>query len=159
MSTSAAYVEPVLKTVSVRATPAHAFEVFTAGMDRWWFRTHTINPTKSPMARVVVEPRVGGRWYEQGEDGSECDWGRVLAWEPPGRVLLAWQIGADFRHDPALQTEVGIRFEAEPGGTTRVTLEHRRLERLGAAADAFRTAVNGGWGALLDAFAKTATTA
>ena len=151
---SSAYVEPVRKTLRVRATPGRAFHVFTEGMGKWWLPTHTINPAKSPIAAVVIEPRVGGRWYERGEDGSECDWGRVLAWEPPSRLLLAWQIDATWRFDPTLLTEVDIRFDACPGGEVEVNLEHRRLEAYGEAAAALRTALAapGGWGGLLDRY-------
>jgi uncharacterized protein YndB with AHSA1/START domain len=146
---------PIRKEVRVKAPPARAFELFTAGMSRWWLKTHTINPTKSPQKDIVVEPRAGGRWFERGEDGSECQWGKVLAWEPPARLLLAWQINAQWQYDPATLTEVEIKFT--PDGTgTRVALEHRYLERLGDAAEAMATAFNGGWSSLLEQFATKA---
>jgi uncharacterized protein YndB with AHSA1/START domain len=150
-----AYVEPVRKTIQVQATPARAFEVFAAGMSRWWLPTHTINPTKSPIAEVVIEPRSGGRWFERGVDGSECDWGRVLHWEPPTRLVLAWQIDAQWNFDPALRTEVEVRFDAQAEGTTKVSLEHRHLERFGDAAAEMRAAFTspGGWGGLLERYA------
>jgi uncharacterized protein YndB with AHSA1/START domain len=153
---AAAYVEPVRKTIRVQATPARAFEVFTAGMSRWWMPTHSISPTKTPIAEVVIEPRAGGRWYERGTDGSECEWGRVLTWEPPTRLVLAWQIDAQWRFDPMLLTEVEVRFDAQPSGTTEVTLEHRRLERLGDAATGVRArlASPGGWSGLLERYAR-----
>lgn len=153
-STATVYVEPVRKTIRVQATPARAFEVFTAGMSRWWMPTHSISPTKAPIAEVVIEPRVGGRWYERGVDGSECDWGRVLLWEPPGRLVLAWQINAQWKYDPTLLTEVEVRFEAA-SGATEVRLEHRRLERLGDAAAAARARFDspGGWSGLLERYA------
>ncbi|HZV63765.1 MAG TPA: SRPBCC family protein [Telluria sp.] len=148
------YVEPIRKSLRVKATPARAFEVFTVGMDRWWLRTHSINPTKAAIEQVIMEPRAGGRWYERGADGSECDWGRVLAWEPPGRVLLAWQIDARFQYDPSFSTEVEIRFEAQAGGMTEVTLEHRQLERYADVAIGLQAGLGQGWGILLDEFVK-----
>lgn len=151
-----AYVEPVVKTLRVRASPARAFEVFTADMGRWWMRSHSINPSGSPQADVVIEPRAGGRWYERGEDGSECDWGRVVSWEPPARMVLAWQISAQWQFDPELYTEVEVRFRALDAEHTEVTLEHRLLENYGEAAAGLRQGVDSpnGWGALLAEFAK-----
>jgi uncharacterized protein YndB with AHSA1/START domain len=142
----------IRKQVRVKAPPTRAFEIFTAGMSRWWLKTHTINTTKSPLKDIVLEPREGGRWFERGEDGSECQWGKVLAWEPPTRLLLAWQITAQWQFDPNLVTEVEIRF-APDGGGTRVELEHRLLERLGDAAEAMRQSFERGWGSLLEEFA------
>jgi uncharacterized protein YndB with AHSA1/START domain len=144
---------PIKKSIRVNAAPARAFEIFTAGMARWWLKTHTINPTKSPLEEIVLEPRAGGRWFERGEDGSECSWGKVLAWEPPTRLLLAWQINGSWQFDPALITEVEIRFTPDGSGT-RVELEHRHLERLGEQAAAMAQAFTGGWGQLLESFAK-----
>ena len=113
-------VAPVRKTVRVNAAAAHAFETFAAGIGRWWPATHTVGT--SPMRDVVIEPRAGGRWYERGQDGSECDWGVVLAWEPPGRLLLGWQLDAEFRRNPATASEVELRFIAESPTVTRVEL-------------------------------------
>lgn len=143
---------PVRHSVHVKATAAKAFEVFTAGMNNWWLRSHKIGP--ADLKTVMVEPRSGGRWYEIDTDGSECDWGKVLAWEPPHRLLLGWQIRPEFKYDPNLITEVEITFVADGDGT-RVTLEHRDLERFGDKAEAMRGAVNSGWPALLGEFAKT----
>lgn len=153
---AAAYIEPVSRMIRVNAKPERAFEVFTAGMGRWWPPTHSINPTKSPIAAVVIEPRIGGRWYERGDDGSECDWGRVLVWEPPTRLVLAWQIGAQWVFDPSLVTEVEIRFNANAAGGTEIRLEHRNLERFGDAAANVRATIDsdGGWGRLLESYAK-----
>ncbi|HXE28887.1 MAG TPA: SRPBCC family protein [Stellaceae bacterium] len=146
---------PIRKSIRVDVAPARAFEIFTTGMARWWLKTHTINPTKSPIKEIALEPRAGGRWFERGEDGSECNWGKVLAWEPPTRLLLAWQINGRWQFDPALITEVDIRFTPDGNGT-RVELEHRKLEALGAEAEAMAQAFTGGWGVLLDSFAKQA---
>jgi uncharacterized protein YndB with AHSA1/START domain len=152
---SADAVAPVRKTIHVRATVEHAFDVFTAGIDRWWPREHHIG--KSPMTRIMVEPRVGGRCYSEQQDGTDCAWGSVLAWEPPRRVVLAWQITTDWTFEPELarSSEVEIRFTPEAGGMTRVDLEHRHLERHGPGADRMRGAVDSpnGWGASLARFA------
>ncbi len=104
----------------------------------------------------MIEPRIGGRWYELGTDGNECDWGRVLVWEPPTRLVLAWQIDAEWHFDPAFLTEVELRFDAQASGATEVTLEHRQLERYGDAATGLRVALAspGGWGGLLEQYAK-----
>ena len=146
---------PIHKEIRVTAPPARAFDLFTAGMSQWWLKTHTINPTKSPLKDIIIEPRRDGRWFERGEDGSECQWGKVLAWEPPARVLLAWQINSAWQFDPALITEVEIRFTPEGSGT-KVELEHRHLERLGDGAEALRDAFQRGWGMLLEEFATRA---
>jgi uncharacterized protein YndB with AHSA1/START domain len=152
-------IAPTRKIIRVKASPAVAFEIFSAGMTRWWpGATHTINPTKSPLKDVVMEPRAGGRWYERGEDGSECEWGKVLAWEPPRRLLLAWQINAQWAYDPNLITEVEVKFIEESSDATRVELEHRNLERYGEAAEAIRAAYESpdGWTGLLERFAQEA---
>jgi uncharacterized protein YndB with AHSA1/START domain len=149
---------PVRKSVVVNANAARAFDVFTNNISRWWPTTHTI--TKSPLKETIIEPFVKGRWYQVGEDGSECDTGHVLAWEPPHRLLLAWQLNPDWQFDPNLVTEVEIKFIAESERRTRVELEHRHLERMGAKADAARDAVNSpnGWSAILEAFRQLAET-
>lgn len=141
------------KSVRVAAAPARAFEVFTADATRWWPRSHSVGT--SPMREAIIEPRAGGRWYERGEDGSECDWGKVLAWEPPSRLLLAWQLDARFKYNPNLVTEVEVRFIADGSNATRVELEHRHLERLGDDAEALRQKISapGGWPILLERFA------
>ena len=149
---------PIRRSVQVKVPPERAFEIFTAGASRWWLRTHSINPTKSPAKDVIIEPRAGGRWFERGEDGSECDWGKVLAWEPPdetSRLLLGWQINPDFKYDPGLLTEVEIRFTPAESGTL-VELEHRLIERMGERGVGMRDAFTRGWGLLLDSFMQHA---
>jgi uncharacterized protein YndB with AHSA1/START domain len=145
----------VKHTLSVDAPLERAFAVFTDGFGRWWPTTHHIG--KSDLVDAVIEPRAGGRWYEKNADGSECDWGHVIAWEPPRRVLLAWQLDADFRYDPELITEVEVRFEAD-GERTRVTFEHRHLERMGERAEEVRRSVDSpeGWRGILARYAEAA---
>ena len=149
-------VAPVRKTVVVNATQQKAFDVFTGNMSRWWPATHTI--LKSPLKQTILEPRTGGRWYQIGEDGSECGTGHVLAWEPPSRVLLAWRINAEWQYDPDLTTEVEVKFIAEGANKTRVELEHRHLERMGEKGETARAQVDsqGGWGAILESFKHVA---
>src|SRR5215813_8320374 len=148
------------KVVSVQVPPTVAWRVFTEKMGTWWpLDTHKIG--KATAVDAVIEPHVGGRWYERGEDGSTCDWGRVLAWEPPSRLVLSWDVTADWQYDPALQTEIEVLFIAEGRARTRVELEHRRLDRYGARRDEMRTIFDktGDWGQLLAAFAQTAAAA
>jgi uncharacterized protein YndB with AHSA1/START domain len=152
-------IEPVKKQVVVATSPERAFRVFTEGIDAWWPRQHHIG--KSPMARAVIEPRPGGRWYAVCEDGSECDTGKVLEWDPPRRVLLAWQLTADWQYDASFVTEVEVTFTPEGPSHTRVELEHRNLERFGAAAADLRKGIDApqGWGLILEPFKKAAEAA
>jgi uncharacterized protein YndB with AHSA1/START domain len=145
-------IAPVRKKLLVHASQAHAFAVFTRDMSKWWPPTHSI--LKSPQKECVVEPRVGGRWYAVGEDGSTCQTGYVIDWNPPHSLVLAWQLSAAWQYDPQLITEVEVRFIAESAHLTRVELEHRCLERMGETAASARNAVDspGGWGAILESF-------
>ena len=151
---------PVRRTVTVEASPQKAFDIFTARFDRWWPSAYQIGAT--PMKSAVIEPKAGGRWYEVGEDGAECQWGDVLAWEPPSRIVLAWRIRtalhAAWRFDPDLLTEVEVTFTPVGDGTTRVELEHRLLENLGEAGEAARAVFDSehGWAGILQAFAQEA---
>ena len=153
MSTST--MAPVTKSIRVKATREHAFKVFTQW--RWWPKAHSILKSKSPQASVTTEPRVGGRWFERGEDGSECDWGKVLFWDPPSRIVMTWQLNGRFEIDPDLHTEVEVKFIAD-AAFTRIELEHRYLERAGDTAEAMRKAIDspGGWADLLRLFAEEA---
>jgi uncharacterized protein YndB with AHSA1/START domain len=147
----------VRKVVNVNAPQSVAWDVFTQQMGTWWpLAVYKIGNANAVDA--IMEPRVGGRWYERGEDGSTCDWGRVLTWEPPSRLVLSWDINADFQYDPALNTEIEVLFIAEGSSRTRVEFEHRRLNRYGDPRDEMRTIFDktGDWGQLLAAFAQTA---
>jgi uncharacterized protein YndB with AHSA1/START domain len=134
----------------------HAFQVFTEGLDKWWDSSHHLGPSERRQA--LLEGREGGRLYEIGVDGSECDWGRVLAWEPPHRLLLAWQIDGSWQFDPNLVTEVEVLFKALGPAVTRVEVEHRDFERFGADSAQMRASLGGssGWQSLLDVFAQQA---
>jgi uncharacterized protein YndB with AHSA1/START domain len=146
---------PVRKSVHVNASPERAFDVFANGIGRWWPKSHHIS--KADLDRAVIEPREGGRWYELAVDGSECEVGKVLVWDPPGRLVLAWQLTPDWTYDPNLVTEVEVLFTREAGGT-RVDLEHRHLERIGERAAAARESVDSpnGWGLILQLFSEEA---
>ena len=145
---------PVRKTVHVAVRPEKAFDVFTARMGKWWMPEHTI--LKAPRQSVVLEPRQGGRWYETGVDGTECSWGYVIAWEPPGRVVLAWQIDGEWQFNEKFLTEIEVRFVPDGADGTRVELEHRNLQAYGETAEAMRAALDGneGWGAELTSFVE-----
>jgi uncharacterized protein YndB with AHSA1/START domain len=112
------------------------------------------------MAEAILEPREGGRWYERGIDGSECDWGRVLAWEPPHRLVVTWQVNGYWQYDPDPDhaSEIEIRFTADGPKQTTVELEHRHLDRL-VEGQALRDGISGGggWNAILEGFAKATT--
>jgi uncharacterized protein YndB with AHSA1/START domain len=148
---------PVRKSIRVDVPRERAFEVFTAGIGRWWPKTHKIGA--ADLDTLVIEPRQGGRWFERDVDGSECDVGKVLVWDPPARLVLAWQLTPEFKYDPNLITEVDVQFIAESANTTRVELEHRNLDRFGDRTEAMRQQIDGpgGWGDILQLFAQSAT--
>jgi uncharacterized protein YndB with AHSA1/START domain len=150
---------PVRKSVRVAAPRERAFEVFTAGIGRWWPKSHHIGA--ADLDTLVIEPRQGGRWYERDVDGSECEVGKVLVWDPPARLVLCWQLSADWKFDPDLITEVEVRFIADGANATRVELEHRNLERFGERAEAMRQQIDApdGWSGLLQLFAQSAAQA
>jgi uncharacterized protein YndB with AHSA1/START domain len=134
-------IAPVRKSVVVDASPPQAFAVFTSGINRWWPKNHGIGA--SPLRESVIEPFVGGRWFTRHEDGSDVVIGHVRVWQPAERLVVSW--------------EIEMRFIAEAGGRTRVELEHRNFERLGAAAgEKMRKDVDGGWPYLLDLYARDA---
>jgi uncharacterized protein YndB with AHSA1/START domain len=146
----------VRKSVLVEAPQEHAFDVFTAGFSTWWpLETHHIGTASA--VEAVLEPRAGGRWFERGEDGSECDWGRVLDWDPPTRIRLAWMLSAQWQFDESRATEIEVRFVAEGPSATRVELAHSGFDRIEGGAE-IRAAVggDGGWGSLLVAYAEAA---
>jgi hypothetical protein len=149
----------VRKTVVVTASQERAFKVFTEGFDTWWPRTHHIaGPNAAPPTKFVLEGKQGGRCYSEHADGSQCPWGTVLVWNPPARVVLAWQVTEQWSFEPDLAktSEVEVTFTPLGDGTVRVDLEHRLFDRHGAGGDAIRKAVDstGGWNDLLQLYAK-----
>ncbi|SRR6266508_4812330 len=151
-------IEVVRKTITVEASQHHAFEVFTTGLGAWWPKEYSIG--EADMADFVLEPKAGGRWYEVGVDGKECDTGRVLAFEPPDRLVVAWHLNENWQYDadPAHASEFEVRFIAEGETRTRVELVHSGFERHGAGADAVRGGVDSpqGWSFCLERFAEAA---
>ena len=140
---------------TVRAPIEKAFRVFTNSFNTWWPREFHIG--QAEMVEAILEPREGGRWYERGVDGSECDWGRVLVWEPPRRLLVTWQINGSWQYDPdpLHASEIDVRFTSEGPELTRVELEHRHLDRL-VGGQALRDGIGegGGWSSNLEHFAR-----
>ncbi len=148
-------IAPVRKSVRVKASQAHAFEVFTAGLDRWWPRKATIGT--SPLKAVTIEPRLGGRWYETGEDGSQAIVGKVLLWDPPNRFIVSWDIDRHWKPNATVGSEVEVRFTIEGPDATLVELEHRKFEEMGADAGAsLRNDVDRGWPGILESFRAAA---
>jgi uncharacterized protein YndB with AHSA1/START domain len=150
--------DSVIKTITVKASQQHAFKVFTAGFGTWWPSSHHIG--KADIAEAILEQREGGRWYERGVDGSECDWGTVLVYDPPNRVVVSWHLNGEWAYDPdpAKASEVEIRFVAEGPDVTRVELEHRHFERHGGNWQAVASGVDNenGWAGILRGYADIA---
>jgi len=144
--TETATVAPVLKSVHVACSPEHAFEVFTRQIGSWWpTETHAIHPGE--VRELVWEEHEGGEVYEISTGGERVSWAHVLAWEPPHGVTFSWHVN----REATAPTEVELWFVAEAGGT-RVDLEHRHWERLGAEAAGTRESYNGGWETVLACF-------
>lgn len=137
----------VTAVVLVDAPIEQAFSFFTQDIGRWWNPDHHI--IESELAEIVFEPRVGGNIFDRGVDGSECRWSRVLAYEPPTRVVFSWDISKEWKlePDPAKTSDVEVRFIEEGPRRTRVELEHRNLDRHGDGWEAMRDALGspGGW--------------
>jgi uncharacterized protein YndB with AHSA1/START domain len=145
----------VRRQVVVDAPIEKAFSVFT---DRFGdFKPPEHNLLRAPLAETVFEPRVGGHIYDRAVDGSECRWARILAYEPPDRVVFSWDIGPqwELETDPELTSEVEVRFVAEGADRTRVELEHRHLDRHGPGWQSLSDGVEGddGWPLYLARFA------
>ena len=155
MSTPAADTA-VQHAIVVEAPVERAFDVFTADFGSFKPREH--NLLEVDIAETVFEPRVGGNIYDRGVDGSECRWARVLAFEPPERVVFSWDIGPDWQlvTDLDRTSEVEVRFIAETPDRTRVELEHRNLDRHGDGWEGVRDAVgtDQGWPLYLERFAR-----
>jgi uncharacterized protein YndB with AHSA1/START domain len=145
----------VRKQVVVDAPVERAFRVFTEDFDRIKPREH--NMLAVDIAETVFEPRAGGRIYDRGVDGSEFQWARVLAYEPPDRLVFSWDIGPTWQleSDHEKASEVEVRFIPESPERTRVELEHRHLERHGDGWEGLRAGVDGpdGWPLYLQRYA------
>jgi uncharacterized protein YndB with AHSA1/START domain len=135
----------VSTAVDVDAPVERAFQVFTEGIGTWWNPDHHI--IQAPLAEMVFEPFAGGHIVDRGVDGSECRWARVLAYDPPHRVVFSWDITTSWQieTDPSRTSEVEVTFTADGPARTRVVLTHRHLDRHGEGWEAMRAAVGSGW--------------
>jgi uncharacterized protein YndB with AHSA1/START domain len=137
----------VRRQVVVDAPIERAFAVFTERFGDFKPREHNI--MRSPIAETIFEPKVGGHIYDRGEDGTECHWARILAFDPPDRVVFSWDIGPTWQveQDPDNTSEVEVRFIAETPQRTRVELEHRHLDRHGPGWESVRDGIghDQGW--------------
>jgi len=147
----------VTTSVVVDVPQARAFTVFTDEIGTWWDPDHHLLPEGTTLERMVFEPRVGGHVYDVVSDGSDCRWSRVLAYDPPERVVFSWDINLQWEIESDLDrtSEVEVRFIAEAPDRTRVELEHRHLDRHGDGWEQMRAAVGSqdGWGSGLKGYA------
>jgi uncharacterized protein YndB with AHSA1/START domain len=151
-------ISPVIKETEVAAPAEVCFTTFVDRFATWWPPEHRIGDRT--IVRFTIEPRIGGRCYDVDTAGGVCQWGTVLALEPPTRVVLAWHIQGDWTidHDPARQSEIEVTFTAIDEDRTAVRLEHRDLERHGPGAAGVRSGIDGpgGWAGLLARFRDVA---
>jgi uncharacterized protein YndB with AHSA1/START domain len=145
----------VRSTIVVDADVDHAFTVFTRDIGTWWPPEHHL--LEGELAEMVFEPRVGGHIYDRATDGTECRWSRVLAYEPPTRVVFSWDIDLQWQieSDPRRTSEIEVTFVAEGPTRTRVELVHRNLDRHGDGWEGMASAVGApnGWDLGMEAFA------
>jgi uncharacterized protein YndB with AHSA1/START domain len=150
----------VRKSVRVEVPIERAFSVFVEQMESWWPANHHIGATA--FETIIVEPRVGGRWYERNVEGQQCNWGTVLAWDAPHHVAFSWHVGPgrespewQFDPDPARASRVDVRFRDEGEGWTLVELVHSGLERHGEGYEQLRAAFDSpnAWSGVLARYA------
>ena len=148
-------IAPVRKSIRVKAPVKRAFEVFTSGLTRWWPHDHSVG--KKPVAKVLMEPRLDGRWLEISADGTETPVATITLWDPPHRFTMLWQVNAQWKPDSKMQSEVDVRFTAEGPETTLVELLHHKFESMGAEDGmSMRKDVDRGWPGLLERYVKEA---
>lgn len=151
----APYLEPVKKAVTVPLPPAQAFDLFTARIASWWPLGERFSISGPRAMTCAIEPRVGGAVYEVRDDGERLPWGKVLAWDPPRRLLLSWHPGKS----PDVAQAVEVTFAIDGNGT-RVELVHREWQKLGSDAARVRDSYDGGWETVfLGAYAARASEA
>jgi uncharacterized protein YndB with AHSA1/START domain len=146
----------VRRSITVKAPPERAFEVFTAGFASWWpIESHHIGEEMA--VDVVIEPHVGGRWLERDAKGRECVWGFVTDWDPPRRLVLGWHLTHEYEFDPDPEhaSEIVVTFTEQDGGTL-VELAHGGFERYAERGARVRQNVSrdGGWSELMELYAK-----
>ena len=148
---------PIVREVTVPVLPERAFRHFVADFNDWW--PHSYSWSGDVLQEMGLEARAGGHCYEIGPGGFRCDWGTVLVYEPPARLVFSWQINPDRspQPDPARAGVVEVRFgpHDDHGGAGRVTLEHRGFERCGPGAAVYRAELDGrqGWTLILASYA------
>ena len=148
--------DAIRRTFTVPVAADRAFVLFTEGLGTWWPREFTWS--QGLLESIAMEPRAGGLCSERGPHGFRVDWGRVLAWEPPERVVFNWQISPQRvpEPDPSRASEVEVRFAADGAQHTGVALEHRAFARHGEGADAYRSGMEGGWDHLVARYTDAA---
>jgi hypothetical protein len=144
-------IAPVRKSVRVKASQAHAFEVFTAGIGKWW-PIERARASHGPIVATTMEPRVGGRWFETGVDGRETTVGHLLVWDPPRRFVVTWEVNCRFEADAAMASEVEVTFTADGPDATIVELQHGKFEKMPEGGHMTRDRVNEGWPGMLELF-------
>jgi uncharacterized protein YndB with AHSA1/START domain len=146
---------PVRRAITVSVPPREAFEAFTERFADWYPPEYTWSG--EVLETIGIEPREGSLCFERGPHGFRCDWGRVLAWDPPDRLVLAWQVSPkrEPQPNPAQASEIEIRFECEDPSATRVEFEHRGFARHGEGAGEYRDAMDSeqGWDYILGRYA------
>jgi uncharacterized protein YndB with AHSA1/START domain len=143
-------IDPIRLEFDVNCSAVHAFTIWTARTSTWWPADHTVSA--EPGVTVVFEPHVGGRIFERTKAGVEHDWGRIVGWDPPRRLVYRWHLG----FDASDETEVDISFEPQTGDRTLVQIEHRGWELLGASGASRREGNIAGWGGVLPFFIAAA---
>jgi len=150
-------IEPIQRSIKVNVSNDRAFRLFANEMGTWWPQKYTWSG--EVLHNIGIEPRENGRCYEQGPLSFECDWGRVLKWMPPTKLVITWQISPDRvpQPNPEHASEIEIDFEAEGPSTTRVDFEHRNFENHGDGAEDYREALaaDEGWTYILDCYKKS----
>ncbi len=148
--------DTILRTLSVPKPIEEAFAVFTQDIGEWWPADYTW--AQDVLQDMVIEPGVDGRCFERGPHGFEVDWGRVLVWEPPHRLVFTWQISADRQPvpDPNKASEIEVRFEAEGATMTRIDFEHRHFSRHREDADEYQAMLEApeGWPYILNCYVR-----
>lgn len=148
--------DAIQRTLSVPKPVEEAFAVFTRDFADWWPAEYTWS--QDVLQHIAIEPGVDGRCFERGPHGFECDWGRVLVWEPPHRLVFTWQISADRQPvpDPNKAGEIEVRFEAEGATMTRVDFEHRHFRRHREGAAEYKAMLEApeGWPYILNRYVR-----
>lgn len=146
-------IEPIREAITVQASPDEAFSTFVEALDSWWPSAYTWSG--DVLETIAIEPRADGRCFERGPHNFECDWGRVLSYEPPARLVFLWQISPRREPvpDPAQSSEVEVSFTSE-GDAARVELTHRQFDRHGEGAAEYREglASEQGWPYILGCY-------